>query len=58
MNDEKFQNMSDRDLIRYLRDYALNRKGEIRALTLAAADRILDMKAKIRSLEREGDDGK
>lgn len=58
LEEVKFKNMTDINLAIYLRDYGSVRKGEIRALTLAAAERILDLKAKIRSLEKEEDDGK
>ena len=43
--------MSDLNLARYLRDYGKSRAGEIRALTMAAADRILDLNKKIKELE-------
>ena len=55
MEEAKFKNMTDINLAIYLRDYGSVRGGEIRALTLAAADRILDMKAKIRQLEGSDD---
>ena len=55
MEDCKFQNMSDLNLARFLRDYAKTRGGELRSLTLAAADRILTLKDKIRQLEGEDD---
>ncbi|MCR5791370.1 MAG: hypothetical protein K6G83_15915 [Lachnospiraceae bacterium] len=62
MEDCKFKNMSDLNLARFLRDYAKTRGGELRSLTLAAADRILDLKDKIKKMEDEiargEDDGK
>lgn len=56
MEDCKFQNMSDMNLVRFLRDYGKTRNGEIRSLVLAAANRIMDLKDKIKKLEEKGDD--
>ena len=56
MEDCKFQNMSDMNLVRFLRDYGKTRNGEIRSLALAAANRIMDLKDKIKKLEEKGDD--
>lgn len=56
MENAKFQNMSDMNLVRFLRDYGKTRNGEIRSLVLAAANRIMDLKDKIKKLEEKGDD--
>ena len=56
MEDVKFSHMTDLNLARFLRDYAVTRNGEIRALTLAASNRILDLKDKIKKLEAEKED--
>lgn len=47
-------NMSNTNLARYLRDYGKTRKGEIRALTMAAADRIAELSARVKELEGKG----
>lgn len=62
MEDCRFEKMSDLNLARYLRDYAKTRGGELRALTLVAANRILDLTDQVKRLEEEvsrgEDDGK
>lgn len=66
MEEARIQNMSDINLVTFLRDYAKTRSGEIRALTLAAGNRILDKMEDIKKLEAriaeleadEGDDGR
>ena len=56
MEDARFVNMSDLNLARYLRDYAVTRNGEIRALTLAASNRILDLRERLKDLEEDKED--
>lgn len=59
MEETKFENMTDGELAIYLRDYASTRLGEIRTLTLAAANRILHQSERIKELQLVSeDDGK
>ena len=51
MEEAKPGKMSNVNLARYLRDYGKSRAGEIRSLTLAAADRICELSARIKELE-------
>lgn len=54
MEQAKPSNMSNVNLARYLRDYGKTRAGEIRALTMAAADRICELSARVKELEGKG----
>lgn len=58
MNDCKFQNMKDAELEKYLVEYSKDKKGEIAALTRAAALRIGVLSGRVRQLEKEVDDGR
>ena len=55
-NTVDFTKLSDENLIRMLRDYAKTRKGEISALTGAAASRIEDLLNQVKALKDERDD--
>ena len=47
--------MTDDELIKYLRDYAEHRSGEIADLTYAAGLRIAVLSTRVKALEEKGD---
>ena len=48
-----FRDMTDDELIKYLRDYAEHRSGEIADLTYAAGLRIAVLSTRVKALEEE-----